>query len=145
MAGVSVAELHLHLGAAGDDAGRVRVEQHAADRPDRARSGDRGEAVLDMRRQPDHRDAGILAARHLRRAGVVLLASDRDPVIPVADDRLDNADLEPGRVEPIALLDMGFEIADIALWIEPLTRPPGVARLGKRGAQWHPVAAAAGF
>ena len=35
--GVGVAELHLHLGAAGDDARRVRVDQDAADRPHRAR------------------------------------------------------------------------------------------------------------
>ena len=97
MAGVDVAELHLHLGAAGHDARRVGVEQHAADRPHRARAGDLGKAVVDARRQPHHRDPGILAPRHLGRAGMVLLAGQRDPVIPDADDRLDDADPQAAR------------------------------------------------
>jgi len=32
---------------------------------------------------------------------MVLLAGDRDPVIPIADDRLDDTDLEAAAVEPI--------------------------------------------
>ena len=98
-----------------------------------------------MRRQPDHRDAGILAARHLRRAGMVLLAGDRDPVVPVADDRLDNPDLLARSVEHVALLDMSFEIADIAPGIELLARPAGEPGFGERGAQRDAIAAAAGL
>src|SRR5439155_11141374 len=142
---VGIAELDLHLGAARDDARGIRVEQHAAERPYRARPGDLGEAVVDARGESHHRSAGIATARHLRRAGVVLLAGDRDPVVPIADDRLDDADLEPGRVEPIALLDMRFEIAHIALRIEPLAWPAGKPGLGERGAQQHAVAAAPGL
>jgi hypothetical protein len=45
---------------------------------------------------------------------VVLLADQGDFVVPDADDRLDDADAQTGGVERVALLDMSFEIADIA-------------------------------
>ena len=142
--GVGVAELNLHLGAAGDDRRRVRLEQHAADRPHRARAGDLGKPVVDARRQPHHRHPGILAPDHARRAGMVLLADQRDPEIPDADDRLDDADAQPGRVERVALLDMRFEIADIARRIDPLARPSGKPGALQRLAQRRPVVAARG-
>src|SRR5205085_7240113 len=110
-------------------------------RPDSARPSDFGEAVVDARAQPHHRGARIATPSHLRRAGMVLLAGDRDPVVPVADDRFDDADLQPGRVEPIALLDMGFEVAEVAAGIEPLVRPAGEPCLRAPGAHLHAIAA----
>ena len=74
---------------------------------------------------------------------MVLLAGDRDPVVPVADDRLDNPDLLARSVEHVALLDMSFEIADIAPGIELLARPAGEPGFGERSAQRYAVAAAA--
>ena len=142
---VGVAELDLHLGAAGDDRRRVRLEQHAADRPHRARAGDFGKPVVNARREPHHRDPGIPAPHHARRAGMVLLADQRDPVVPDADDRLDDADAQSGRVERVALLDMRFEIADIARRIDPLARPSGKTGAFQRLAQRRPVIAAAGL
>ena len=47
-----------------------------------------------------------------------------DPVVPDADDRLDDADAQPAGVERVALLDMRFEIADITPGIDPLARSP---------------------
>ena len=46
--------------------------------------------------EPHHRHPGILAPHHARRAGVVLLADQRDPKVADADDGLDDADAQPG-------------------------------------------------
>ncbi len=69
----------------------------------------------------------------------------RDPEIPDADDRLDDADAQPGRVERVALLDMRFEIADIARRVDPLARPAGKPGARQRLAQRRAVVAASGL
>ena len=61
---------------------------------------------------------------------MVLLAGDGDPVIPVADDRLDDADAQSAGIERVALLDMRLEIAEIARRIDQLARPSGKPGLG---------------
>src|SRR5204862_5757791 len=137
-------ELDLHLGAARHDARRVRVEQHPPDRPYGARPGDRGKAVVNMAGEAHHRGSGIAAPAHLGRAGVVLLAGDRDPIVPDADDPLDNAYPQPGGFERVALLDMGFEVAQIARWVDPLARPAGIQGIGERLAQALALAAGGG-
>src|SRR6185312_6453917 len=136
-----VAELHLHLGPAGDDARRVRVDQDAPDRPDGARAGYFGETVVDARGEPHQRGGGVPAAVHLGRAGVVLLAGDRDPVVPVADDRLNDANAPAGRLQRAALLDMRLEIPHIALWLADDPLPFGIAGLLQRLGQLFAVAA----
>src|SRR3984893_5718780 len=60
---------------------------------------------------------------------MVLFAVERHPVVPNADDSLDHADAQPAGVERVALLDMRFEIADIALGVDPLA-----LTIGKTGA-----------
>src|SRR5262249_44154892 len=65
---------------------------------------------------------------------------DGDPVVPVADDRLNDADLEPAAFEPIALFDMRFEITDVARWIELIARAAGEPRFGQGGAQRNAIA-----
>src|SRR5579862_2390106 len=115
---VGVAELDLHLGAPRHDARGVRVDQDASDRPYRPRARDLGEAVVEAAGQTHQRGGGVLAAMHLGGAGVVLLAADGDPVVPAADDPLDDADALAGPFERAALLDMGLEIADIARRID---------------------------
>jgi hypothetical protein len=139
------ASLNLHLGAPGNDRRRIRFEQHPADRPHRARAGDFGKPVMNACREPHHCDPSIPAPHHARRAGMVLFADQRDPVIPNADDRLDDADPQSGRVERVPLLDMRFEIADIARRIDPLTRPSGKAGALQCLAQRGSVVAAAGL
>src|SRR5271169_6187416 len=62
-------------------------------------------------------------------AGMVLLAGHRDPVVPDADDRLDDTDAQSTRVERVALLDMGFEIPDVMPGVDPLA-----GTIGKAGA-----------
>src|SRR5712691_7041896 len=96
---------------------------------------------MDPGGEAHHGGPGVLAAAHLRRAGVVLLAAKGDPIIPDADDALDDADPRFGRIERVALLDMGFEVADIARRIDELARPAGKAGLNKRLAQPFPFAA----
>src|SRR5271165_1467047 len=111
---VGVAELDLHLGSARDHRRRIRLEQHATDRPYRARAGNFGKPVVNARREAHHRNPGIAAPYHAGRAGMVLLTDQRHPVIPDADNRLDDADAQSARVERVALLDMRLEIAEIA-------------------------------
>ena len=142
---IGVAELNLHLGAPGNHRRRIRFEQHAADRPHRARAGDFGKPVVNAGREPHHRHPRISAPHHARRAGMVLFADQCDPVVPDADDRLDNADAQSGRVERVALLDMRFEIADVARRIDPLARPSGKTRAFQCLAQRSSVIAAAGL
>src|ERR1700748_2795757 len=48
--------------------------------------------------------AGVLAERHPRGAGVVLLAGECDAILPDADDRGDDPDLEAATLQPVALL-----------------------------------------
>src|SRR5262249_55124934 len=101
---------------------------HSPDRPHRARASDFGKAVVNARGEPDHSDAGITAPHHARGAGVVLLAGQHHPVIPDTDDCLDDADAQPAGVKRVALLDMGFQIAEIARWVDALAQPSGEAR-----------------
>ncbi len=95
---------------------------------------------MDRRRQPHHRHAGILAPDHARRAGVVLLAGHDHSDVPDADDGLDDAEAQPGAVEDVALLDMGFEIAAMAAGLDRLAPPAGEPGLGQGLAQRRPVA-----
>ncbi len=53
------------------------------------------------------------------------------------------ADAQPGGVERVALLDMGFEIADMAAGFELFARPAGEPGARKRLAQRRAVVAAA--
>jgi len=81
---VHVAGTAPHLGGARDDSGRRSVEQHRPiSRTVRGPcSAVSGRGIL--RRQPDPRAAGILAARHLRRARQGLLAGEIvTPVVPL--------------------------------------------------------------
>src|SRR5262249_48516999 len=141
--GIGVAELDLHLSMPRDDRWRVRLDDHAADRPYRARAGDLGKAVVNPGRQPYHRGTGILAPHHARGAGMVLLTDQRNPVVPDADDRFDHTDTQPGRVERVALFDMRFEIAEVMPGLDALARPPGkpgtLQSLAQRGAVVAPA------
>ncbi len=78
------------------------------------------------------REACIPAHGHPRRAGVVLLAGEDDAVLPDADDGGDDADLQRVAFEPLALLDMGFEISDVPAAFGRDARPAGKADLAQR-------------
>ena len=52
----------------------------------------RGKPFVDIDAEFRQRQAGILANGHPRRAGVVLLAGECDPVLPDPDDGGDDAD-----------------------------------------------------
>src|SRR5215472_4499844 len=142
---IGIAKLDLHLGGAGDDGGRVWLEQHAADRPHCARTGDFRKAVVNPGREPHHRDTGIPAPFHTGGAGMVLLADEGDPIVPDADNRLDDADTQSARVERVALLDMRFEVTNVTQWLDPLIGQPSKTSAFERRTQWHPVIAAAGL
>ena len=57
------------------------------------------------------------------------------PEIADADDALDDADPQARRIERVALLDMRFEIAEIAAGFDLIARPAGEPGLGQRVAQ----------
>src|SRR6185312_16552361 len=61
-----------------------------------------------------------------------------------ADDRLDDPDAAPVRFERVALLDMGFEITNIARRIDLLALPAGEPGFFQRIGERHAVAALAG-
>src|SRR5207248_2596530 len=56
-------------------------------------------------------------------------------------DALDDPDLRSDRIQRIALLDMGFEVADIARRIDELARPSGKPGIDQRLAQLLALAA----
>src|SRR4051794_372878 len=138
---VRVADLEQRLGPARDDARRAGLERDTAAGPDRARSGKPGEAPVDLAQEAHDREAGVAAARHAGRAGVVLLACRREAVLPDRDDRRDDADLEVAALERVALLDMGLDIAGVSPCLELQARPAGKRGLVERLAQGGAVVA----
>ena len=118
--------------------GRAGVKLDVAGGPDRPWTGDRRKPRLDRGDQLDQRHAGVLANRHARGAGMVLLTLEFDPEPPAADDRGDDAEAQMVVFQVGALLDMGLQIAAIARGIHLLARPAGKPGLPQRIAQRHP-------
>src|SRR5262249_9409257 len=104
--------------------------------------GERMELSFERASETDQRGAGIPSAFHRRGARMVLLAPERDPQLDDADDRRHDADAFAGRLEPAALLDMGFEIGDIAVGFHPRQRLIGEAGGADRLAHEMPFAIA---
>src|SRR5205823_8946225 len=103
-----------HFGGARDDVGCAGIEGDATGGPDRARSNERREAIVDLDAEPRQRQPGVFANGHPCGAGMILFAGERDPVLPDADDGGDDANLEAAAFERLALLDMRLEITDVA-------------------------------
>ena len=99
----------------------------------------RRKAIVDIDAESRQREAGILADGHPGGAGVILLAGEGDPVLPDADDGGDDADLEAAAFERLALLDMGFEISDVAAALAVRARPAGKTDLAQRVAHGLPL------
>ena len=118
---LDVADLKQHLSAARHDAGLAWLEADCACGPDASRAGDFGKSRSDRAAQLDERDAGVPTYRHPGRTRVVLLAGEGDAILPDADDARDDPKMQAGLVEIIALLDMGFEIADVIFRRDRLT------------------------
>ena len=130
--GVVVANLEQHFRASRNDARRAGIERDAAGGPYRARSAERGEAIVDGDAKPRQRQAGILANVHPGRAGVILLADKSDPVLPDADDGGDDADRKAAAFERLALLDMRLQISDVPPAFGLRARPAGKTHLAQR-------------
>ena len=123
----------------GDDARRARIESDVTCRPNRARPARLWECLVDGDAEPSQRQSRILASVHRRRAGMVLLAGESDIVLPDADDGSDDADLEPRALQPIALLDVGLQIADMTPRLGPQALTPGEAGCCQRLPQRTPA------
>ena len=72
-------------------------------------------ALVDLDREMRQRQPRILADRHARRTGMVLHALERDAELTDADDARHHADFELVGLQPVTLLDVGFQIAGIRL------------------------------
>ena len=72
---------------------------------------------------------------------MILFAGEADPVLPDADDGGDDADLERAAFEHLALLDMRFQISDVASAFVSCARPAGETGFAQRVA--HRFAAGA--
>src|SRR4029450_8279183 len=92
---------------------RAGLDRHLSHGPHAARTGQRGEALHHLVVEPHHGDAGILADRHGRRAGMVLDTAEGQTILVDANDRRYDADALAGVVEHAALLGMGLEVAAI--------------------------------
>ena len=100
--------------------------------------GNRRKPRLDPGHEFHQRHAGILADRHARGSGMVLLAFEFDPEPSAADDRRDDADPQMVIFQVGTLLDMGFQVAPVAGGIDLLPRPAGEPRLAQRITQATP-------
>ena len=116
---VGVAQLEQRLGPAGDDAFLAGVQIDAPRGPDRARSTDLGKALVDHPQEPHQLEPGVAAAHHRSRSGMILLTDDCEPILPYCHDGSDNADLEIGVLQRVALFNMCFEEGGVA-WLRDL-------------------------
>src|ERR1044072_8765135 len=124
-----------------DNARGAGIERDAAGGPDRARSAQRREAVLDPDAKTRQRHAGILADGHAGGAGVILFAGKTDPVLPDPDDGGDDADRQTAAFQRVALLDMRLQIAEVPSPLDGGARPAGKTDVAQRLA--HAPAASA--
>jgi hypothetical protein len=74
---------------------------------------------------------------------VILLAGKADPVLPDPDNGSDDADRKTAAFEQLALLDMGFEIADMPPALRRRAGPAGEADLAQCVAHGSAAAAVA--
>jgi hypothetical protein len=119
---IAIAQLEQRLGLARDDALLAGIEFNAPCGPHRARSADFRKAGIDRAEQAHQFQAGVASPGHRGRTGVVLLALDRQAILPNGDDGRDDADLEAQALERIALLDVRLEKSGVAFRIDPEAR-----------------------
>src|SRR6185295_1335690 len=108
------------------------VELDPAGGPDRALTTNARKTLVDRRQEPHQLEPRISPARHGGRAGVILLANDRETVLPDRDNGGDDTDFERGTFERVALLDMGFEERCVAGGLDDMARTAGPAGLAER-------------
>src|SRR5262249_35440768 len=83
---------------------------------------------VDRAQVPHHLEPGIAPARHGGRASMVLLADNRELVLPDPHNGSDHPNLEVGILKRVALLDMRLEEGDVARWIDEMTWAASPAR-----------------
>src|ERR1700681_2340274 len=129
--GIIVTNLEQHFGASRDDARCAGIEGDAASGPYRAWSAVPRETIVNINAKPGQCQAGIPANLHPGGAGVILLAAKADLILPDADDRGDDANLEVAAFEHLALLDMRLEISDMPPALSRFSRPAGKTHLAQ--------------
>src|SRR5262249_8138547 len=113
---------------AGDDALLAWCKRDASGGPHRVRATDLRKAPIDCAQVIHQLAPGVAPARHGGGSRVVLLADDREFVLPDRDDGGDDADPQSCALQKIALLDMRLQKAGVARGIDLMARAGGPAR-----------------
>src|SRR5215510_5321192 len=119
-----VAILQDHFRFAGDNTGRPWVKGDAANGPYGFWPSDGLKGVSQLIGEIDQGHPGIFAVGHGRGAGVDLLSMKDDLATTDAHNRGDHAEFIAFRLQVWALLDMPFELANIALPLQPYRGNP---------------------
>src|SRR5215510_5553168 len=119
-----VAILQDHFCFAWDNAGCPWVKGDAANRPYSFWPGDGLKGVPQLIGEIDQGHPGIFAVGHGRSAGVILLSTKEDLATTDAYNRGNHTEFILFRLQVWSLLDMPFEVANIALPLQPYRGNP---------------------
>src|SRR5262249_52286548 len=122
---IIVADLEQHFRRPRDDARRARIERDAACGPYRAGAAQLWKGIVDGDAESGKREPRVLANGHSCGAGMILRAGEGDAVLPDADDRCDDTDLQAATLQRFALLDMSFEVTEVPPALDARARSPG--------------------
>src|SRR6266446_590155 len=98
------------LAARGHDVGHARVNPHHADVADALAAAVLDDQVACLERVLGGPEEAVAAPLHRRGARVIGLADKRDAGAAHADDRVHDADRDPGLLEPRPLLDVELDV-----------------------------------
>ena len=119
-----IAILQDHFRFTRDNAGRPWVQGDAANGPDGFWPSDGLKGVPQLIGEINQSHPGIFAVGHGRSAGVVLLSTKDDLATTDAHNGGDHTELIAFRLQVWSLLDMPFEVAKIALPLQPYRGNP---------------------
>ncbi len=109
--GCRIPKLQTKNGSPGNDAQLTGIEMNAAEGPHRMECRNRAKCVIERRCQSDRGRSRILAPRHGRGAGMILLARHGDAILPNAHQSGDDPNTLARLLQFDALLDVRFEVA----------------------------------
>src|SRR5262249_22199611 len=126
-----IAILQDHFRFAGNNTGRPWVKGDAANRPYGFWPGDGLKGLPQLIGEIDQGNPGVFAVGHGRGTGVVLLSMKEDFATTDTNNGGDHTEFIAFRLQVRSLLDMPFEVAHIALPLQPYRGKPGKPRSGQ--------------
>lgn len=135
---VVIAHLQQHFRMIWDDAHLAGRKPNIAHRPDGALRRQLPESFVDRVGKGNQRRARVPANGHAGGARMIADAGKPHAVLMDADDAGDDAEVEAARLQIVALLDVGFQISEIAGGIDGSPLETGKAGAVKRLPQHHP-------